>query len=207
MDDDNKSIGSELEEAAGNGYDEEIMPEPDVYQIRLTGPGLSMERAVDGETAFQVLGLLLAPGATALGPGILTGGSGPAGVHSPRQPTRIAVGEYVRSTGAKRYPDKILSIGAWLEDHQGVHSFTRDEVKAQFRNLGEPPPQNLSRDFQTAVSYGWLSPDSNQPNAYWVTNTGREAMAAQFAGDTKSRTRRRPKKKAAEAPRGGNDEV
>jgi hypothetical protein len=202
----NESSGSEIQEGADSGNDE-IVPEPDVYQIRLTGPGLSMERAVDGETAFQVLGLLLAPGATARGSGTVTGASGTAGVHSPRQPTRIAVGEYVRTRGAKRYPDKILSIGAWLEDHQGADSFTRDEVKAQFRNLGEPPPQNLSRDFQTAVSYGWLSPDSNQSSAYWVTKTGRDAMAAQFAADTKSRTRRRPKKKAAEAPRDENDHV
>jgi hypothetical protein len=203
---DDELSGSEIQEGADSGNDK-IKPEPDVYQIRLTGPGLSMERAVDGETAFQVLGLLLAPGATAHGSGVATGASGTAGVHSPRQPTRIAVGEYVRTTGAKRYPDKILSIGAWLEDHQGAESFTRDEVKAQFRNLGEPPPQNLSRDFQTAVSYGWLSPDSNQSSAYWITKTGREAMAAQFAGDTKSRTRRRPKKKVAEAPRDGNDDV
>jgi hypothetical protein len=47
---DDESSGSEIQEGADSGNDE-IMPEPDVYQIRLTGPGLSMERAVDGETA------------------------------------------------------------------------------------------------------------------------------------------------------------
>jgi hypothetical protein len=202
---DDEASESELEEG-GEWPDEQTEPDAETYKILLTGPGLSLERAVDGETAYQVVGLLISPGGASPQPPA-TPMPGTAGAHSPRQPTRVAVGEYVRSTGAKRYPDKILTIGAWLEDHQGVHSFTRDEVKAQFRNLGEPAPQNISRDFQTAVSYGWLSPDSAQANAYWVTNTGREAIAAQFSGGTKTRTRRaRPKKKSADS-RGGNDEA
>jgi hypothetical protein len=173
--------------------DGEVAHEAEAYKIRLTGPGLSLEREVDGETAFQVVGLLIAPGGTP--PALRTPpGSGAAAAHSPRQPTRVAVGEYVRDARPKRYSEKILAIGAWLEDHQGVHSFTRDEVKAQFRNLGEPPPQNMSRDFQTAVSFGWLSPDADQSNAYWVTNTGREAIAAQFS-EAKPRTIRRARSK------------
>jgi hypothetical protein len=203
---DDEASESEDRESLDEWPDDQAAPEAEAYKIRLTGPGLSLERAIDGETAYQVVGLLISPGG-APPQNRTTHWPRGAGAHSPQQPTRVAVGEYVRGTGAKRYPAKILSIGAWIEDHQGVQSFTRDEVKAQFRNLGEPPPQNMSRDFQTAVSNGWLSPDSTQANAYWVTNTGREAIAAQFAGETKTRTRRaRPKRKSADS-RSGNDEA
>jgi len=177
----------------------------DEYKINLTGPGFSLERNIDGETASHIVGLLIVPDGM---PRSTIASKREAGsAHSARQPTRVAVGEYVRETGAKRYADKILAIGAWLEDHQNASSFSRDDVKAQFRNLGEPPPQNMSRDFHTAVSYGWLSPDTDEPSRYWVTNTGREAIASNFPSDAKIRPKKvRPRKRAVNS-HNGNDEV
>lgn len=182
----------------------------DGYTVKLEGPGLTLERAVPSAVALQIVGLAMSPGGaqpvqptgTATVATVVPQGAAPVqGVsHAIPQPTRQAVGEYVRSTGATKNAEKITAIGAWLQDHREKESFARDDVKAQFKNIGERPPQNWSRDFQSTIPLGWIAPDHDDPNAYWVTQSGRDAIKAQFAGDSKPRTRRsRPRRKSPES--------
>jgi hypothetical protein len=199
--------GNEVE-AAGDeqvsASQEHTTPVADNYTVELTGPGLSLKRSVHGQVALQIMGLVMTPGgvvpAQATGPAA-TGAarhSEPPGVSQPPAQPRRAVGEFVRSTGAKRNVDKFVAIGVWIEDELGQQNFTRDDVKSQFRGLGERAPQNMSRDFQSAVSLNWLAPDHNNPNNFWVTQSGRDAMAAQFAGAPAPR-RARSKRKATDS--------
>jgi hypothetical protein len=190
--------------------DQDTTAVADGYTVKLDGPGLTLERAVPGTVALQIVALAMSPGGAqpVQLPVTPTGGTVhqvatpvPANNHAVAQPARQAVGEYVRATGAKRNADKIVAIAAWLYDQRGQHTFARDEVKTQFRGIGEPPPQNWSRDFQSTVSFGWIAPDDDDPNVFWVTQTGRAAIAAQFSGDSKPRITRRPRsrRKSAES--------
>jgi hypothetical protein len=113
----------------------------DQYMVSMEGPGLSLQRSVGSGVALQVVALVMSPGqveaAQPTGPTstpftramIVPPATAAPGAGTPRR----AVGEYVRSTGATRYADKIVAIGAWLEDQQGKHSFTRDAGTRQSR--------------------------------------------------------------------------
>jgi hypothetical protein len=181
----------------------------DGYTVKLEGPGLTLERAVPSAVALQIVALAMSPGGAQ--PALPTGTSAidavrpgttpvPGINHVAAQPTRQAVGEYVRSAGATKNAEKITAIGAWLHDQRAQQSFARDDVKAQFKNLGERPPQNWSRDFQSTVALGWIAPDHDEPNAFWVTKSGRDSIDAQFAGDAKPRIRRsRSRRKSTES--------
>ncbi|MBW3557682.1 MAG: hypothetical protein KY454_12195, partial [Actinobacteria bacterium] len=101
---------------------------------------------------------------------------------------------------AKRNPDKIVAIGAFLVDHLGKESFTR-EVKARFQHAGGTPPANFARDFSLAVSNKWIAQAPGSAGNYFVTNTGRKASPTTSLGKLgirgegrrgASRRRRRP---------------
>ena len=192
------------------GIDDGTTAVADGYTVKLEGPGLTLERAVPSAVALQIVGLAMSPGGaqpvqptgTATVATVVPKGAAPVQdvSHAIPQPTRQAVGEYVRSTGATKNAEKITAIGAWLQDHLEKESFARDDVKAQFKNIGERPPQNWSRDFQSTIPLGWIAPDHDDPNAFWVTKSGRDAIDAKFASEIKPRIRRpRSRRKSAES--------
>lgn len=138
-------------------YTEDAMPEPDddssaaatvTYEFRLTGGGVAVERQVSEAQALQIVSLVMggepAPRAASTAP--------PSSRATHRGSLATTVGEYLDEVEAKRNPDKIVAIGAFLVDHLGKESFTREEVKAQFQHAGGTPPANFARDFSLAVS-------------------------------------------------------
>lgn len=111
---------------------------------------------------------------------------------------KLAIQEYVRQTGAGTFPEKILAIGAYLTDFGKKENFSLEDVLPYFRQLGEVPPRNLPRDFKVAVANSWITHDSTQPDAYWVTNTGRASLESKFEGGGRiRRVRRRMRHRSA----------
>lgn len=162
--------------------------ESETYQVRLSGLGVNVERNVSQTTARQILDLVLG-GTGAVGGvaarrgasphvGIAVSGIGPERPHT-------SLREFLHDCGARHNPDKILAIGEYIVEVEGAEDFGREEVKSRFRNAGEPLPKNLPRDFTSTVQYGWIAPDPKDPDRFYVTSKGKEALAQKFSDGTK----------------------
>lgn len=115
----------------------------------------------------------------------------------------ITIGEYIDECGAQRFPAKITAIGNFLELRLGQPSFNKEEVKSQFRPAGEAQPGNFHRDFSDAITQRWISEVPGEAGQYFVTKTGKAAIAGKF-----DRSLRRPtptrRKKATTKPGNGD---
>ena len=85
--------------------------------------------------------------------------------------------------GPKRNPDKILTLAVYLEKHYGRSKFNPGEIKRLFRDAGEVLPSNFTRDFKWVISSGWISRDTYEKNAYYVTTTGRKVLEQGFPNE------------------------
>jgi len=173
------------------------------YHLSLSGTGISVDRDVPEEVALAVVSLVMG------GSGVLPGRAGTsalaARVGSQLNPVSgDTVGEFVQASDASTIPEKIAAIGVFLADYRDKSVFSRGDVKAQFRAAFEPNPSNFPRDFQKAVRSRWIAASDGSKDAFFVTNTGRNAVVARFEGSSRqvaSRPiRRRPRKSPANTP-------
>ncbi|OII00515.1 hypothetical protein [Curtobacterium sp. MCBA15_005] len=106
-------------------------------------------------------------------------------VESPRDAIAIS--------GAKRNPEKIVALGAFvLQD--GGDTFKAEDVKAQFRRARENAPGNFSRDLSQAVSAGWIA-EEGAGEFYLTTKVdGIFDDGFSFAGGSKTRAPRKTAK-------------
>lgn len=149
------------------------------YQVIVKGPGINVNRSVRVETAASVVTLVMGGDVPS---------HKPADMGHPKESRSLR--EYLIDVEARRNPDKITAIGAFLTD-RGQESFTRTDIRGQFRAAGEPVPANFARDFSLTLSSGWIAPDPESPGGYFVTQTGRGAINKKFAVDLRRQVRRR----------------
>jgi hypothetical protein len=176
-------------------------PAPETtYDLTLRGAGVTIERKVPESIALTIIATVMGGAPTGR---LVTTRGGPLNVAQPAVGgVALTPGEYLSSVEAKRNPDKILAFGAYLMDHMGRETFTRDEVRAMFQRAAEAVPGNYHRDFTWAVSNRWLGEQPGTPGAYYVTRTGRDAINGKFGSEVKAATkqgkgRRRTRKAAA----------
>jgi hypothetical protein len=169
--------------------------ESETYKVQIDGPGLSFARDIDGPTLSRLMRLLL-------------GAANEAGLEDPDQSEspepaakarRLSLREFLLSIGVKRYPDKIVAIGYYLEEHEGKDGFSKEDIKSQFRAAGEPPPGNFPRDFSVAITAGWIAQDSANPRQFYVTMSGRDAVEAGFSGVPRPSRRKTPRRRRVPA--------
>lgn len=181
-------------------------PKGETYKLTLKGGGFSFDREVDEATAFQIVAAVMG-GATL--PRVTSAGAGSAHAvdlvrQRPAAADRLSLREHMDELEPKRNPDKILAIAAYLVDTGGMETFAPDDVKKEFRNASEPVPANYARDWNWAVSNGWIARADDEPGEFYVTQKGREALSQRFSADVKRSTtqgarRRRTRKKAEDA--------
>ena len=164
------------------------------YKLTLTGEGIKLDKEIPEFLASQIISLVMG--------GYPTETSGIATRKLPPSGGRLSLREYMDDTGARRNAEKIVAIGAYLMLNLNQESFTKKEVKLQFKNAAEPVPGNYARDFDWAVSNGWLAPSVGSHRDYYVTKKGLEAIANKFSDEirrsTKLKLPRRTKKKQKE---------
>ncbi|MDF6101321.1 hypothetical protein [Gordonia hongkongensis] len=191
---------------------------PDAFTVSINGPGVAISREVDQATALTLIATIMGGGpSTTVNPPTfnttplqapLTTETQTRGDSSAIDP-RITVGEYIDECEAKQFPAKITAIGNFLELKLGQSSFTREEVKSQFRPAGEAQPGNYSRDFAEAITQRWIAEDPAEKGQYFVTKTGKAAIAAKFDRSTKRspspRRRRSTTKDENEVPSANSD--
>jgi len=101
----------------------------------------------------------------------------------------LSIRKFLRESGAQRNPDKIVAIGAFLRDHLGWESFSRNDVRSQLRNSGSRVPRNLTRDIKWAISIGWIEEVPNNRGWYVVTGAGQEALDGRFSSEFRNATK------------------
>lgn len=93
---------------------------------------------------------------------------------------RELIQEKQPTTNAQR----IALFAYYREKMEGLSRFSRADLEAYFAKAKEPPPGNYGRDFQTAVSLGWIYEDGADS---YLTTKGLEVVEAGFGGKAQPR--------------------
>ena len=170
--------------------------ESETYKVQIDGAGLSFSREIDAPTLGRVMHAML--GGSASLPASANGEDVFDEVSAPKS-RPLSLREFLLNVGAKRYPDKIVAIGHYLEEYEAKPGFSREDIKSRFRTAGEPPPGNFPRDFSVALAHGWIAEDAGNPGQLYVTTSGREAIEQGFSNISRPTRRRGTKRRRAPA--------
>jgi hypothetical protein len=174
-----------------------------MYELSLKGRGIGVEREITEPVALQILSVLM--GQEQPIPSRRASGMQPARPVDAARPGR-SLREFLNEVEASRNVDKIVAIAAYLESERGYETFSSTQIKGEFRSAREPTPANFPRDFRAAIGAGWLAPSHDDPNEYYVTDSGRRAVEAQFSAEVK-RTARSDRPGRRRRSRGQGDEA
>jgi len=189
-----------------------------MFELKLDGNGIRVERRVDAATAWRVLAALMeADGAAAASPSVPAMAApqtaAPAAARQPPangQPASPgqsvhSLREFLDAHEPGRNVETIVAIATYLKAHRGMDTFTKEDVRKGFREASEPVPGNYGRDFNWARSAGWIA-NTDTRGGYYVTETGRKAVEANFppevkkaSGVARTARKRRPKAKTEDA--------
>jgi hypothetical protein len=179
------------------------------YHVKITGPGINVERDIPEPLAQKLLVAALTGEAKDLGQpaaghrGIPGAGHGrPSGASEEEHADSVA--NYLAAAQAASIPQKITAIGNYLKKYRNKATFTQDDLEQGFEDAADSVPKNLSRDLKDTVRSGWIAAKQGEKGAYYVTGSGTKAVGAKFEGHGKGRkrgTRRasRATKKAAKS--------
>jgi hypothetical protein len=136
------------------------------FEIRISGPGVSVERKVGALTAQRAVMVVMSDGArdsVAIQPsrGVLQGSSDDMG--------RPSMREFWARLSVDSIPAKITAIGAYGKEQHGKATFGRDDIREGFVDAGEPLPQNLPRDIKKAIRAGYIASSPNGADTFYVT--------------------------------------
>ena len=172
------------------------------YTLTLKGEGIDVKKSISQDVAFGVMSLLMGGPSHAI-----------AFQHEPEQSSssagrgnskKASIQEYLSERGAKRNPEKILAVAAYMADEEAREEFGAEDIKERLKRAREKLPANFSRDFNTVIASGWINQDDADPSLYWVTTTGRKAIDSNFSAETR-KTSTRPSRKRGKTPsEGGN---
>jgi hypothetical protein len=158
----------------------------ELYTVSIKGNGIAVEKSVSAQVARQVINAVM-------GGAVSESASGPAKHAEAASGTypevrRTSLREFIEESQARRNPDKITTIAQYLLEIEGKELFTRDDIRGRFRSAGEAAPANFPRDFAWAVKNSWIAEDTKSPNLFYVTQTGRNAIANRFPSEVKKGT-------------------
>ena len=167
------------------------------YRVTVVGDGISVDRLVPQDVALSVI-------ATVMGRSKLGSPQGLAAENAPAFTPDMAVGEFLVDSRARRNPEKVAAIGAFLAQ-TGQRIFTRDDIKNQFPIAGEKVPGNFARDFSWALASKWIAGDPG--GGFYMTKTGLDAVAQQFPAEIRKATRQKPSpRRRGRKKKGGSEE-
>lgn len=189
------------------------MAEERTYQVKVTGPGVSIEQEVAKAIGDQIVLLVLTGGSQVATPSGGVVAPPPATVEPPTLPATTnrtnntkSLREFLTETAPVRSIDKIVAIGVYKADYENTDAFTNATLTSAFRSANEKVPANLGRDLGSAVRAGWIAKDPDNSRSYYVTETGRKVVEAKFPKeDVKKAKINRPKPKAKKKKVSGSE--
>lgn len=157
------------------------------YKITLEGDGISVDKDVNEEQARRILNILMGPASMMAHPVARERTRRNTESHEARSshtaapsPQALSLREYLDEVGAKRNPDKILAMGAYITEATGIEEFSAEEVKNCFPKAAEKIPANYNRDFRWVISNGWIAENHQEEGRYYITKTGKQALSQSF---------------------------
>lgn len=143
------------------------------YEVVIKGPGLDFRRECTFEEASRAIaglaGSVSPPPSQVLQDATLL-----------QAPERVSLRERLDQLSVKTKVEQILVISEWLIGQTGMKSVTKDDIKSSFVDAAEPLPANFPRDFAKILKKGWLAPVHGDRSSFYVTQTGRKALAGGF---------------------------
>jgi hypothetical protein len=154
-------------------------------KLSIKGAGLSYESEIDQNTAGQVMALCLTSDNLPKNSPV----SALSVNTKPHSLVKESAAEYLYRHSPQRNPDKILALAGYLKEFHNKEAFQPGEIKSLFRDAGELMPANITRDFKTVVSSGWIAPDHFKKGSYYITNTGMKVLQAGFPDEMVSKSK------------------
>ncbi len=152
----------------------------DKVAITLKGAGITFGSKISPLTAANVLKICMAAEQENIGsimPQTLI-------TEAPIGEQKISLGEFVHKHEPTTYPEKVLTIAAYLKEFKNKESFSPEDIRPLFRTIGDVPPANFGRDFRIALGNSWIAPDDRDPNTFYVTSLGVKALSSNFSGES-----------------------
>ncbi|MDP2816518.1 MAG: hypothetical protein Q8O19_07550 [Rectinemataceae bacterium] len=145
-----------------------------IFRVKLEGPGVAVDKEISQEVAVAIMQV-------ALGGGLPPSGGGDAARDArgaQKNGPRLSLREFLESASARSIPEMMTCFAAYLRDHGGQEEFSREDIKACFKQAGETLPGNFPRDFQKAIHNGWVAEERAGSGRYYLTRKGDEAIKA-----------------------------
>ncbi len=166
----------------------------EIYKVSIKGPGLALEQQVPKTISDQLVVLLLTGSPLRVTTPALSGASSrhvattlPGDVGKSAEQD-LSIREYLDFTNAKRVPDKITAIGAYLAQ-AGKADFTKADLVSTFEAASESVPKNLGRDLRWTSKAAWIAARTGKKDTWYVTKSGHDAIKARFSPQVVKRTR------------------
>lgn len=146
--------------------------------IKIQGEGITFEDNIPRELVPQIINLCISShnaekAASSDSPFAL--------FDTPKKTARESVVEYLQRRNARSNSEKILAFAGYIKDVQDRDIFYSNEIKSLFRDAREILPANFTRDFNLVIGNGWIHKDTENPDAYYITQTGLKALETGFA--------------------------
>ena len=96
---------------------------------------------------------------------------------------KLSLKEFIISRAPSNAVQKTLTIGFYLENHDGISPFNAAELEQGFRAAREPVPPNINDKANMCVKNGYLMEEKNKKDnmkAWIVTRTGEELVRKGF---------------------------
>jgi hypothetical protein len=167
------------------------------YTVELVGPGLSLKKELPEPVAHELLVWLLKGGRLPTQGGTMTPQPAQADVKvaptlrppGHAVPAVVSVREFMEQYSPTRVPDKIACFGLYLREHRNQREFTKGDLVGLFQDAADPLPKNLTRDIRWAQQIAWVAPSATNPEMFYLTKKGEDAVRAKFARELIQKTR------------------
>lgn len=156
------------------------------YKLSLEGEGISVCKEINEEQARRILNILMGPSSMMhpvereMQRRARETSQENIPYAAPASSQALSLREYLDEVGAKRNPDKILAMAAHIMEQSAAEDFSADEIKNCFPKAAEKVPANYGRDFRWVVSSGWVAESHQDQGRFYITKTGRKALAEKF---------------------------
>ncbi len=161
--------------------------------IKLQGEGITFEDKISKELVPQIITLCMSAQKKIENPFAAFSFEAAAPV---KKGIRVSVVEYMQRRNARSNFEKILSFAGYIKDIQERDVFYGNEIKSLFRDAREILPSNFTRDFNTVISNGWIHKDTENPDGYYITQTGLKALESGFSEGVQKKTKVQSRKKS-----------
>lgn len=152
-------------------------------KITISGDGLSFEKETDMHRAGQIIAFLSSD--VPVDPSIVRAyPSSPVAVLGVGESRRKSPRQALSESDAKTNAEKIVVLANFICTQKGVETFSPKEIQVEFKRAGESLPKNLTRDFMTSVSQGFIL--ENDEGDYSLTDLGLEVVEGGFGGVQKA---------------------